>query len=126
MADLNRPREKAENYVWDVGGLTWVVMTQPGGAASAPTLTTRSQVNDTAADALLLAANGTRKGATIVNTSSANLFVGLGTTTVTALNFTVRLVQHSYYELPYNFVGQVRGIWASDPGDGTAVITEFN
>jgi hypothetical protein len=30
MADLNRPRVKSENLVWDVGTLTWVAMTQPG------------------------------------------------------------------------------------------------
>lgn len=34
MADLNRPRIKSENEVWDVGTLSWVAMTQPSTGPS--------------------------------------------------------------------------------------------
>lgn len=125
MADLNRPREKAENYVWSVPALNWVVMTQPGSPASSATTATRTQVADNAADVLLLAANAARLGGTIANDSSAALYLGLGTTAVTTSNYSVRLVQNAYFEIPFGFTGQIRGIWASDPGDGAARVTEL-
>ena len=46
-------------------------------------------------------------------------------TTASATDYTVRLVQYSYWEAPFGFTGRVDGIWASDPGDGAARITEF-
>lgn len=92
-----------------------------GGSATA----TRTQVADTDSDTLILAANTSRVGATVQNDSSATLFLGLGTATVTATDYTVKLVQNAYYEVPSKFNGQIRGIWASDPGDGAARITEL-
>lgn len=89
------------------------------------TTTTRSQVADNAADVLILASNTSRKGASIQNDSSAVLYLGLGTTTVSATNYSARMVQYAYFEVPFNFTGEIRGIWASDPADGAARITEF-
>lgn len=86
---------------------------------------TRTQVADTTSDGVILAANANRRGATIFNDSSATLFLGLGTTAVTATNYSVKLLSGAYYEVPYNFTGQVRGLWATDPNDGAARVTEL-
>lgn len=94
------------------------------GAGAADTAA-RTQVADSAADVQLLAANAARLGASIQNDSSAVLFVGLGAAAATSTNYTVRLVQNAYYEVPFNYTGEIRGIWASDPNDGAARITEI-
>lgn len=86
---------------------------------------TRTQVADSASDGLILAANTARLGATIWNDSSAVLYLGLGTTTVTTTNYTAQLSEGAYYEVPFGFTGEVRGIWATDPGDGGARVTEL-
>lgn len=89
--------------------------------AATSTVTT---VADTASSTQLLAANTARLGATIENDSSAVLYVKLGTT-ASATDYTVRMVQYAYYEVPYGFTGRIDGIWASDPGDGAARISEL-
>ena len=81
-------------------------------------------VADTASSAQLLASNGGRVGATIMNDSSAVLYVKFGAT-ASATDYTVRLVQYAYYEVPFGYFGRIDGIWASDPGDGAARITEL-
>lgn len=86
---------------------------------------TRTQVADSATDVLVLASNVARVGATIWNDSSATLFLGLGTVAVTATNYTARIVTGAYYEVPKGFTGEIRGIWATDPGDGAARVTEL-
>jgi hypothetical protein len=30
-----------------------------------------------------------------------------------------------YYEVPFGYTGQLTGIWASDPNDGSARVTEI-
>ena len=85
---------------------------------------TVTTVADTASSTTLLALNNARLGASIHNDSSAVLYVKLGTT-ASATDYTVRMVQYAYYEVPYGYVGHIDGIWASDPGDGAARITEY-
>lgn len=85
---------------------------------------TTSQVADTASSATLLAANTDRLGATIANDSSAVLFVKFGTT-ASSTDYSARLPQYAYLEVPYGYTGRIDGIWASDPNDGAARITEF-
>lgn len=85
---------------------------------------TETQVSDTATSATLLAANTQRIGCSIQNDSSAVLYIKCGTT-ASATDYTARLVQYSYWEAPYGYTGRIDGIWASDPGDGAARITEY-
>lgn len=85
---------------------------------------TTSQVADNAASTTLLASNTSRLGASIHNDSSAVLYVKHGTT-ASATDYSVRMVQYSHYEVPFGYTGRIDGIWASDPGDGAARITEF-
>lgn len=88
------------------------------------TTATTTQVADTATSTMLLSANAGRFGATIQNDSSAVLYVKLGTT-ASATNYTVRLVQYAYFEVPFGYTGRIDGIWATDPDDGAARITEL-
>lgn len=91
--------------------------------SSSPTLT---QVSGSASSVTLLSANTARMGATIVNTSSAILYVAFGPTASTSA-YTVQLAAAgavgTYYEVPFNYRGQITGIWAS--ATGNAVITEI-
>lgn len=94
------------------------------GAATATT----STVGDSATSVTLLAANAARKGATIYNDSSANLYVKLGAT-ASASDFTALLLGNGsgvggYYEVPAGFTGRIDGLWASDAG-GNARATEL-
>ena len=100
------------------GGLVDISRNQRVGTAVV------TAVADNAASVTLLAANAARLGATIVNDSSARLYVKFGATATTA-SYTVSLGQHAYLEVPFGYTGIIDGIWASDPGDGAARITEF-
>lgn len=88
---------------------------------------TRSSVAGSAAPVVLLAANNSRRGATIYNDSGADLYLGFGSTAPTSTNFTVKLGPQDYYELPgdggHVFCGEIQGVWTS--ATGAARITEI-
>ena len=86
---------------------------------------TRTSVADNATDVLLLASNANRKGALITNDSSGILYLALGTVTVTLTNYTAKLWQDQTYSVPPCYTGEIRGIWATDPNDGGARVTEI-
>lgn len=86
---------------------------------------TRTSVADSAAAVSLLAANSARKGGSLINTSSALLYVGLGTVDPTTSDYTATVEQGQVYQWPQVFTGQIKGIWASDPGNGAALVTEL-
>jgi hypothetical protein len=86
---------------------------------------TITSVPDNAASVTILASNANRVGASVINDSSATLLLCMGAGPASATNYTVRLPQYSYYEVPYSFTGQLTGIWETDPGDGAARVTEF-
>lgn len=102
----------------DAGSGTFATKETRSGTA------TTTQVADTASSTTLLASNANRLGASIQNDSSAVLYVKCGTT-ASATDYSARLVQYGYYEVPANYTGRIDGIWATDPGDGAARITEF-
>jgi hypothetical protein len=70
----------------------------------------------------LLASNSNRKGATIWNNSTANLFVEFGAT-ASATAFTFRLDPQGYVEIPFGYTGAISGIWST--ANGTALVREF-
>jgi hypothetical protein len=85
---------------------------------------TRTSVASADSDTLLLAANPQRRGAYIFNASAAILYVGLGTAAVTDTDNTATVAAGGYFEgMPENFVGEIRGCWASV--DGAAKVTEL-
>lgn len=84
----------------------------------------------TTATTLLVGRKSGRCGATIVNDSSAILYVALfpsSQATVSSSVYTIALAAKvtvgTYYEIPWNYNGDIQGVWASAAGN--AVITEF-
>lgn len=86
---------------------------------------TRTSVADSATAVSLLAANANRKGGSLVNTSSAVLYLGLGTVDPTTSDYTAKVEQDQVYTIPAVYTGQIKGIWASDPGNGASIATEL-
>ena len=82
-----------------------------------PATTTRSSVAGAAADTLILASNANRRGATVYNDSTAILYLALGTAAASTTDFTVKMVADAYFEVPFSYTGQIRGIWASATGN---------
>lgn len=95
------------------------IVTTPKAATSAV-----SAVADSTSSGQLLAANAARLGASVHNDSSARLYIKAGTTASTT-DYTVSLPQYGTWEVPFGYTGRIDGIWASDPGDGGARITEY-
>ncbi|MBD2416067.1 hypothetical protein H6G80_03140 [Nostoc sp. FACHB-87] len=94
-----------------------VTVTIPSSSSAVPTT-----VNASASSQSLLAANSNRRGATIWNNSTANLYIELGSTaSLTA--FTAKLLPGGYYETPFNYIGAISGIW--DAVNGNAQIREL-
>ena len=94
--------------------------------ASVPSTTGAvTNVNDTATSTTLIAGNTARKGLIITNTSSAILYVRMASGTASATMFTYRLPQNATQEIMYPYTGIVTGVWATDPNDGVAVVTEL-
>lgn len=90
-----------------------------------PATGTNSSVADNAASTTILASNTARIGATVYNDSSATLYLLLGSTAASTTNYTCRVASMGYYEVPFGYTGQLTGIWATDPGDGAARVTEI-
>jgi hypothetical protein len=87
------------------------------------TTATRSSVASSASDVLLLAANAKRVGATFYNQSTQILYLALGTVAASATSYTKQIAADGYFEIPVNYAGEIRGIWAS--ANGNARITEL-
>lgn len=85
---------------------------------------TRSAVASAAADTLILASNAARKGAAITNDDANDLYLALGTAAASLTDYTTILRNDDYYEVPFGYTGQIRGIWVAD-GSGSARITEL-
>jgi hypothetical protein len=89
---------------------------------------TVSSVASSASSVTLLAANTLRKGATITNDSTQVLYVKLAASAASTSSYTVALAgaasaPFAYYECPYAYSGEIRGIWAS--ANGNARVTEL-
>lgn len=105
----------------DVTRVTGTVTTKETRSATP----SQSSVADNAASTTILASNANRLGATVTNDSSAALYLLLGSGVASTTNYTVRITQYGYYEVPFGYTGQINGIWASDPNDGAARVTEL-
>lgn len=85
---------------------------------------TTSSIAASISSVTLLAANVSRRGATIFNDSNRILYVRLGSTASTT-NYTVQLGTDAYYEVPYGYTGEINGIWVAG-SSGNARITELS
>lgn len=115
LADGTYPWRKAK--VDAAGAQLTTVQPATGVTANGP-----SSVTATTVDTLLLAANTARRGAAVTNDSTAALYLSLGTTTASATTYTVKIPAGGYYEVPFGYTGQIRGIWSS--ANGAARLTE--
>lgn len=98
-------------------GTQQVLFTPPSAAAV-------TQVSSSASSVTLKAANANRRGLSIMNDSTAVLYVKFGATASTS-SYTVKLLAGDYFELPIPYYrGVVDGIWAS--ANGSALITELS
>lgn len=71
----------------------------------------------------LLAANAGRRGATVYNDSTAEMLLRLGMP-VSATDFTLRMGPESFFEVPFNWIGAITGMWTA--ATGTARIEELS
>ena len=86
---------------------------------------TRSAVADNAASVTILASNAARKRAVITNDSSAVLYLAYGAGPATSTDYTVTLQPSGDTHVVDVYTGIITGIWASDPNDGGARVTEL-
>lgn len=84
----------------------------------------QSSVADSASSQTLIAANASRIKVLITNDSSARLYIRFEAAAASLTAYGVSLAQYEAWE-ELNYTGEIRGIWATDPGDGAARITEF-
>ncbi len=100
------------------------------GVASAPVVLvggatgTKTSVAASGSNTLILAFNAARLGATVANDAASGvLYLTLGSTAASVTSFTKRMVPGEFYEIPFGFIGPVRGIWS--PVEGNARVTEI-
>jgi hypothetical protein len=102
-------------------GLLEVEVVQGGGGLSSGT-PNQTSVAGSVSNSVLIASNAVRKGATITNESTANLYLKLGTT-ASITSYSVKMATNSFFEVPFGYTGEIDGIW--DAANGFARITEL-
>lgn len=98
-----------------------------GPTASTTTVVEASQVSQT-----LLAANTSRRGCTVYNNGTSDLYLKLGAN-ASSTDFTLIVAPGGYYEVPFKWRGVVSGVWPSalagtgtgTYADGEALVTEL-
>jgi hypothetical protein len=85
---------------------------------------TQTTITSSIAVQTILAANNSRSGAVIFNDSTQRLYLLLSATgTVSATVKTLDVLAGAAYDVPANYSGIIKGIWAS--ANGFAYVTEF-
>lgn len=102
-----------------------VIGNGPGtGIGSASATGTQTSVASSASDGTILASNAARLGASIYNDSTAILYLLLASGTSSTSNYSVQLAANGgYFEVPFNYTGVIKGIWAS--ANGNVRVTEY-
>ena len=108
--------------LYDSGGTAIGTPTNPLVVATKTATSAVTSVGGSATNVTLLASNASRKGATIYNNSTAQLYMKLGATATTA-SFTAILPRNAYYEVPFGYTGIIDGIWTA--AVGAALVTEI-
>jgi hypothetical protein len=108
---------QVQNQVFDGSG--WVALKgdSTGLSPAKPATGTQTSVAGSGSSGTLLAANTSRKSASIYNDSTAILYVKFGATASTS-SYKVQLGPNEYFEFPQPcYTGIVDGIWASATGN---------
>lgn len=82
-----------------------------------------TSVAASASDGTILASNTSRFGAAVSNDGTATLYLLVGAGVSSTSNYTLKLGQDDYYEVPANYTGIIKGIWSS--ATGNARVTEW-
>ena len=85
---------------------------------------TTSAVADNAASVTILAANAARFSFSVFNDSTATLYLKLAASAASTTDYTTQIPPNSFFS-DDTYAGEVRGIWATDPGTGAARVTEI-
>lgn len=85
---------------------------------------TRSTVNSSTNSATILAANTSRKGASIYNSDANTLYLDLSGGTAATTRCQYAIASGQTHEVPFGFTGLITGIWGAD-GSGLADVVEF-
>ena len=117
------------SHYWDPTENAWKPITLAAlrgeaGGDGRPDTGTQTSVNSAATDTTILAANTSRIGAAITNDDANDLYLLLGAGTASATNYSVKIPNGGYFEVPFGYAGIIKGIWAAD-GSGAARVTEF-
>lgn len=91
-------------------------------ANSTSTTATSTVISGSTTSQVLVNANTSRMGLTIVNDSNSVLSIEFGKA-ATATDYAVRITPNGYYELPFNYTGAIHGIWST--AGGSARIREL-
>jgi len=83
---------------------------------------TTASIAGSASSTTLLASNTSRLGATFFNDQPTDdtgeiLFLLLDAAVASTTNYTVQLAPNTYYEVPFGYTGEIRGIWGAAVGD---------
>jgi len=88
------------------------------------TTSTVASVAGATSSTAVLAANANRIAASIYNGTNKNMYVLCNSGTASTSNFTILLMQGSYWEVPSDYTGAINAIWASGVS-GNALVTEY-
>lgn len=89
---------------------------------STSSTSTPTSVNSSTSSVTILEANVARKGGTIWNRSTADLYIDFDSAASTT-DFLARLSAGGYYEIPFNYTGVISGIWSA--ANGSALVREL-
>lgn len=92
----------------DVTRVSGTVTTKETRSATA----TPANFTGSGASQSLIAANTNRLGATVYNDSGVVCYLHFGAA-ASSTTFTVKMVDQSYYEVPFGYTGAVNALWAS-------------
>lgn len=106
-------------YVTQTDGSGTVIV--PSGVRSSTG--TQSSVASSASSVTILAANTTRLGASVYNDSTQILYLLLASGTASSTNYTLQMASNTLYEVPFDYQGIIKGIWAS--ANGNARVMEY-
>lgn len=96
-----------------------------GGIVQTVTTSRRVDIPNGIVDTQFLAENARREGFTVWNESPDTLYLLLDSGVASALNYTVQMGPGNYFESPFPYAGEIRGIWSAASGGG-ARLTEFS
>lgn len=103
-------------------------LTNPSTIVSIPRLQSESATVTAVSASItvvdLLAAQSTRRSASIFNNATTRLYLKLGTG-ASLTSFSAYLEPGGYYEIPTAYTGVITGIWAAADATGKAMVTEM-